>query len=457
LLGGCAAAGAQGRTSGWLLVETERVRLRTNVPRGRALDAASDLEEIGQALAGAMLACSSETRADRVAVTLLPSRDFEEIASAETGGVYRAWDFSWLPDYEGQIILPDDLGPETKQVFQHELAHRVFAACLPSAPAWLNEGLARFLETARVSRQGVTIGAPPYELVRGGRSRGPEVTSVDGVSVAVLSLEELPSIERVMTMPEEELYARGAHGSRAMEANYATAWGTVHLLELGANDLRPRFARFLAGLRELDVDPRALFAREFEGLHLQERLERYLAAGRFPRRVLPAHPARRGSAPRVRRMTEGETHLHRAWLWSGATIKPGGRRKMIEHLSAARRDPATRAAAHLLAAIDLVLAHDLGRAEREVEDGLRVAPMDPALLQAQVELLLERQADATSAAERLRAVARTPDQLCTLGLVALNRGDAGEGLALARRGLAMKPSSWGCRRVVQAARGPAVD
>lgn len=455
MLGGCAYK-PQTRASGWIVVETEHVRVRTNVAQSRAVEIASELQQIRDALAGSVLACSIAGGSDRLPVTVLPSWEFREIASDEAAGEYQTWNISWLADYEGQVILPDDLGLDTRQVYQHELAHHFFASCLPSAPAWLNEGLARLLETASVGEGVVTIGLPPYELVKGSRRAEPIADSLHGVSVVALSLDRLPSIQRVMTMPEEDFYAGGSHASLAMEANYATAWALVHLLELGASDLHPRFVRFLRGLRELDVDPAALFAREFGGVPLQERLDGYVGRGQFAHRELSARSQRR-SAARVRRMTAGETHLHRAWLWSGAIVKQDGRRHVREHLAAARRDPAGRAAAHVLAAINLVVAHDLGGAEREVLDGLRFAPADPSLLQAYVELLLERGADAVAAAARLRAVARTPEQMCTLAMAAIARGAADEALALAARGLQMKPRSWRCRKVERVARGALVN
>jgi len=445
---GC-AYNAQQRASGWVLIETQHVRLRTSIPSDRAVEIAWELERIRKALLSVVLRCSAKGGADRLPVTVLPLSEFNDIAPEEAAGQYRRWAVTWLEEYEGEIIIPDDLGRDTRRVYQHELAHHLVASCLPRSPIWLTEGLAKLLETAVVDHGKVMIGLPPYILVEG--KREPELSRAKGVQVVVLAPESLPPLDQVIAMRDDDFYLTRSHGSLQTESNYATAWALIHLLQFGADDLRARFMSFLTALSEMEGDPESLFTREFEDVHLQRRLTDYLRRGRFPTYRHAADKVEQ-SAVAIYPMTTGEAHLHWAWLWAGTADKKAFRWREREHLAAAKRDPAVRPRAHLLAAALSRLDRDLAGVEREVTEGLRAAPTDPALLHAYLDVLFARKADVSAAAQKLRLVARTADQICTLARVELAYGNVEKGLALARRGLIMKPSSWLCRKSVEAAR-----
>jgi hypothetical protein len=445
---GCAYS-AQQRASGWVRVETEHVRLRTSLSKRRATEIAWELERIRSALAGSVLSCAFEGKPTRLPVTVLPASEFHDIVPADAAGQYRRWRVTWLEEYEGEIILPDDLGRDTRRVYQHELVHHLVGACLPRAPVWLNEGLAKFFETAVVKNGRVVVGRSPYLLGRG--NVVPKARRARGESVVSLALASLPPVERVVAMRDKDFYVGGSHGSSQVEANYATAWGLVHLLELGAADLQARFREFLASLGRLEGDPLALFQSAFGGAGLEARLTAYLA-----RRDLPvlerAADAGRRSAVSIHPMSAGEAHLHWAWLWAGAPNSPNSRRRTLEHLAAAKDHPAMRARAHLLAAALLYLDRDLAGVEREVKEGLRAAPGDPALLHATLDLRLAHNADPSTAAARLRPVARTADQICAVARAKLVEGDPVEALSLATTGLTRKRNSWLCWKCAEVAR-----
>ena len=436
---GCAYSASKG-VSGWLMVETEHIQLRTNVSSKRAIELASELQGIRDGLAGFLLKCGSQGDADRLPVTVLPRSAFTDFVPAGSEGAYRAWPVTWLGGYEGQILVPEELSLLATQVFQHELMHHLVANCLPRAPRWLNEGLASFAETAIVERGRVRLGIPPYVLLRTRAAR--ESALYKGIRVTVMSLLELPSIERILAIPDDQFWT--SHEMSRTTENYAASWAMVHLLENGAVDLRPRFAAYLAALRRSDKEPSALFAEHFREVPLQERLTRYLVAGQFPYNEGPVRLPRR-LAPRAHPMSAGDTHLHLAWLWFGADHDADARGRALEHLAEAKRDATSRPRAHVLAASELAFTDRADQAEREVSQGLRTAPNHPELLHAHMELLLHRKQDASAAARRLRPVARTANQLCALARLAFAHGDAGTARALAIRGLKMKPSARACR------------
>jgi hypothetical protein len=448
--GGCAYK-AQTRAAGWTVVDTEHVRVRTPIAPKRAAELAGQLQAIRDTLAATVMPCAFHGKRDPILVTILPQSEYSDIAPEHITAHYRAWSVAWLPEYEGQIVMPDRLRRETRQIYQHELAHHLIESCLPRAPIWLHEGLASFVETVVVepnARQ-VVIGLPPFIITK--ERRQPEYVNYRGVRLLILSRDLLPPVARMLRTSAGELYYGGAHDSLRMLASYATAWALVHMLELGAPDLRDRFHRFLGGLRQLDADPNALFAAEFEGVDLQARLTRHLLDGRWPNTRRPA-PAPRNVAARVSTISAGDAHVHWAWLWSSRWAGERSEQRVREHLAAARQHPASRARAHLVAATLRLAARDPAGAEREVMAGLRLAPRDPQLLHAQVELLLERGADVSGPAGRLAAVARTGEQLCALAEVELARGRAQQAHGYAARGLAARPSSSRCRRSIDRAR-----
>jgi hypothetical protein len=443
-LAGCVYS-VQQRASGWLLVETSHIQLRTNIDREVAIGLARQWQRSYDVLAGHALPCAPRGDEDRVQITVLPLWQFTELAGKGIGGVYVSAGVTWLADHDGQIVLPADLGPLSRQFFQHEMTHRLVESCFVRAPAWLHEGLAGFFETMAVESDRVTIGRSPFVIdARAGR-RTPISIVLGGQRIGVLSLETLPSIEDVLA-----LTSWPAHDWRVTQARYATAWALVHLLVLGAPDLAPRFERYLSGIKDIRVDPRGLFARLFEDVPLQDRLNQYLRGGNFDvLRSSQSFVASPGSDPAVRGLSEEEAHVHLAWL--GARARDPDRRERVRlHAAAAKQSPRTRDAAHLVAAYALLSNDDLAGAEREVQDGLGAAPDNPSLLEARLDVLLARKAGAgelAAAAERLRAVARTSGAVCSLALAALRTGDRASAIELAARGLELDPRGIGCRNV----------
>jgi hypothetical protein len=443
---GCAYS-AQSRAADWIVVDTQHVRLRTSLSRGRAVDIAADLQRTRDLLAASVLKCAFSGDTDRFAVTVLPASEFDDIAARPNViGEYSRLPVSWLPDYEGQIILPDDLRRLAVQVYQHELVHHLVSACMPQAPMWLNEGLATLLETAFVEDGILNIGLPRFVIVKD--PRPPTNGFYRGVAIMSVWRDYLRPVDTLVHMSPKKFYSVESNIS-AVQYNYASAWALVNFLELGAPDLHARFAAFLGALTgDKEVDAAALFAAHLGGAELQARLDRYLSAGSFPIVKLPAVAPRR-SAPVVRPLSAGEAHLHWAWLWSKAPDGAEASAHVQEHLAAARQDPAAAGAAHLLAAVLAKTNGDEDGAEREVEKGLVASPDHPGLLQAAVELKLFRGQDPSAPAARLRPLAKTADQMCAVAGATLVAGDAPAAAALAHRALAMKRTASLCRKVLE--------
>jgi len=218
--GGCFYR-VQSRATGWLLVDTEHVRLRTNVSSERARELAGELQRVRDALSAVALRCALRERPEPLQVTVLRASEFREIVPEGFVGGYRQWTVNWLTEYQGHIVLPDDLDRHARQVYQHELTHHLIASCLPRTPLWLNEGMAKFLETAVVEEGKVTLGLPPYVIVR--YRQPPDEGHHRGVRVVLLSRHSIPSLRRLVALGSKDFYLSGHHGSIQTEGNYAAA------------------------------------------------------------------------------------------------------------------------------------------------------------------------------------------------------------------------------------------
>ncbi len=450
-LGGC-AYNAREHAAGWSLAETAHVRVYTTVDAARAAELADQMQRIRDIVAGAVLPCAFHSRSHRIVVAVLRPAELRAIVPRTTGAEYRTHAVSWIPDLEKQIVMADELDRETRRVYQHELTHYLVDACFPRVPTWLDEGLAGFLETLLVDDGIVLIGLPPYYLPRGPRKDAYSFGIHRSVRFQVVERERLPRIAKVTALSPDQFYLPEDRLGRRRVGHYAVSWALVHMLEVGAPDLTGRFNAFLVDLRRPDADPAALLAKRFRGIDLQERLDRYIRLGSWPYVPRSATVPRSPAPARVRALTAGEAHLQWARLWAGAPASEEARRRRAMHLAAASAREDSRVRAHLLSAAGRAVEGDLAGAEREVRDAMRVAPRDPELLHALVELQLERRADPTAAAARLREVARTGEQLCALAAVDLRLGRPDRALSLAMRGLAARPSSDRCRRYIDLAR-----
>jgi hypothetical protein len=447
---GC-AHGVHERAAGWSVAETAHVRVYTSVGATRAAQLADEMQRIRDRMAGTVLPCAFGGRSDRIVVAVLRRWELKEVFPAGAGAEYRTARYSWIPDFERQIVMPDEFDDETRHVYQHELAHHLVSSCFPRAPSWLQEGLAGFLQSAVIEGERVVIGLPSYYLPRGPRRDRYQVLSYLGARVQVVEREWLPPVEELVALSFDQFYQRESGNWMRRTANYAASWALVHMLEMSDPDLRRRFGAFLHELRRPEADPRKTFADSFRGVDLQARLDRYVRRGRMPYVSTTAPVPRRGAA-RVRQLSPGQAHLQWALLWSGAGDQDDAREAMVAHLAAARAHSDTRVRAHLLAAASLAGSGDTAAGEREVAEALGLAPRDAEALHALVELRLARNHDPTAAAARLQQVARSAEQLCALAAVELRRGNRADALGFAMLGLEIRPTSKRCRRHAEQAR-----
>ncbi|HSR97564.1 MAG TPA: DUF1570 domain-containing protein [Kofleriaceae bacterium] len=440
---GCAYPAHQ-RASGWILVETERIQLRTNIDRRTAERLAGEMQYMYDILVSNALPCAAKR--EPIAVTVLPAHEFAQFNKNDALGFYRSATVTWLNDYMGQIVLPDNLGAQSKQMFLHEVTHQLSYECFPRMPSWLSEGLAGFFETMLISSERVSIGRPPFLITANSRMNRMRSSVLDGQRLWVIPTNILPSVASIVDLEG----SWRTHDWSETAPRYALAWALVDLLAVGAPDLTPRFQAYLGRLRTSLDDPHAAFKEAFGGVALQDRLNTFLRSEHIPMLYFARPPVLALDAarkPHVRDLAEEDAHLHLAWL--GAPYRGDTDRERVRrHLAAAKQSPRTRDAAYLVAAMALTMQGDLAGAAREVEEGLRGAHDSAPFLEAQLDILLGGKATLAQlqqVADRLRPIATTGGQLCTLAQVAILMGDRQAALELGARAAPLVPRLAHCR------------
>src|SRR5262249_25625320 len=147
------------------------------------------------------------------------------------------------------------------QIYAHELTHRFVARCMPTAPRWLDEGLARYFETIRVGASEVVVGASPYRITEHGpasfRFRA------GGLEILQMGADHFRAPSELQTLSLPDFYA-----TDRMIENYAGGWAVVHMFMHGPRtELRTRFTDYLAGLSHTE-DGASLFAASFADVAL---------------------------------------------------------------------------------------------------------------------------------------------------------------------------------------------
>ena len=177
-----------------------------------------------------------------------------------------------LSDTPPILLLPE--APRSKQaareLLQHELSHRFVHHHFPSAPPWLNEGLAEYYSTLEVDDEQVRVGRY-LSRTSFGEVWGHGLT--DGIVYLLVPKQEVPSLAQLRAMDAAAFYGRyEAPDSDAAEKHrilhYASAWAAVHALS-SVPDESGNFERYLALLRAGKGEPEA-FADAFGSLSEEE-------------------------------------------------------------------------------------------------------------------------------------------------------------------------------------------
>lgn len=228
-----------------------------------------ELEGFRRALAGSIPALRQAPPVPTIVVVFRDDRAFAPFKPKDERGRRRDTIAGYFLSAPGANYMAVAMHRDVSRTFHylfHEYTHHIVRRLMPSAPPWLNEGLAELYSTfqARPQEGYGLLGLPPINRL------------------ATLRRGDLLPLRDVLTLGDAELAKAGPDRSAAF---YAQAWALVHYLQLadgGAH--RAGVARLLDGLRSgTALEPAVQSAFGFGIEELERRLRAYGHSGTFPR------------------------------------------------------------------------------------------------------------------------------------------------------------------------------
>lgn len=271
VLSGCASFRAECATHGgsaWWRVTSESFEVKTNLDRDDARAAALELERSLAVLRHTFP--SGRVLPQRIEAVIF--RDEVQLQELVENRYYLG---AMMRDFHGPMLAIGSTpylvgGAMERGVALHELAHHVASHVLARQPRWLAEGLATYLETARIGEDGSVISGEPADR---------DVSLVIGGGV--LPVEALWAWDLDLSDPLEQPVLE--------QRRYATSWLLVHYL---FNHREAELLHFLDALAA-GTPPRAAFAEGFPSLDaatLDGEVSRYLEGGSYKSRLFKLGP-----------------------------------------------------------------------------------------------------------------------------------------------------------------------
>ena len=144
--------------------------LKTNLAPDEARDTSAKLEETFAELSNLGFESADKPKTQIDVIYFRRQASYYEFAPRTTAAMFVPFgrnDFERRPF----ALLGGTFDDSARANVQHELTHLFVRYYYPQAPVWLNEGLARYLETLKVEGGVATLGRPPK--IRGsGSDRG---------------------------------------------------------------------------------------------------------------------------------------------------------------------------------------------------------------------------------------------------------------------------------------------
>jgi Tfp pilus assembly protein PilF len=448
---------SEGATS-WHELTSPHFVLQTNVDLEEAQEIVGDFERTYWAMNRVAFNAGQSLEARTHVVVFDGLSDLKPLGYEWADGIFK-FDAVGLSDNPPLLLLPGETRDKQgwRELFQHELAHRFVHHHYPSAPAWLNEGLAVYFSTLEVSEQHVEFGT---YLTRQSFADVWGWGLTDGVVYALVPRREVPSLERLRELDYPSFYGEGGEGTspgsdaaeKHRQIHYASAWAAIHALQ-SLPDGRGRFKRYLDALRGGEAEDVA-FSSAFGGLPEAAReaaLRAFVARHetdvvRYP--LEKPIPVRRADA---KPLSAARVQL----LLQHVRARPLGEQEESREVERAieldSNDPETYRAR----ALQLLARKDLPSAQKDVERARNLAPDNPRYLHLAGLALLARwdsgEAPASLASDVGRLVAqqlpraKTSAQLNLLARLSLEvRGNTGAARQLAGRALKLDATCYRC-------------
>ena len=304
----------------WIEVSTQHFRLASDLPTDQVRALGVEFERIYQAFLDLSFfdPAARSVPQSRLEVVVFASRtEFfarTDITNEHTEAMFR-WGSAFRPSY---MLMYGELTREAREVFQHELTHHFAHQYLPSAPVWLQEGLAEYYETLRFADGGVRLGEPLRCVGFFGIDRASHLEDTARCSGSgYLSVTDVPRIADLLAMDYEafhKLQGEGTDKYKNQEANYAGAWALVHMMWNTTPERRAAFRRYLNDLAA-GIGPDQAWRKEIgapDSPTLDDDVRAHLLRSEDAVWKVDYQP-HDDAMPRVRALRDSEVHL----LWAG--------------------------------------------------------------------------------------------------------------------------------------------
>jgi hypothetical protein len=327
LLSACAHGPATtARSDGWHEVRTTHFHLFADAPAPRAQEMALHLESLRSALLQGFPA--GLTTPLPVEVVVFASRD--DLSWFVTP---RQLGYTRYSDSELRIVMSAEAFGEGESQFTatvaHELTHYLSQYAIKQQPRWVAEGLATFMETLTLTRDGQAVfGRAPYAKLMHVRTLFNQERG---------TRDTLPWLWQWSDMHLSEVRALGEEEE---SGSYALAWAWMHLLmNQHRAELDAFFAALNAGERPQDAFAR-IFSRYPPGA-LEAQLRNYVR-GNVPAWSL-AQPPPGDLELKVTALSESAVHALRAKLFVRDKPPVLDAQKFIDYeLALAKDEPLAR-------------------------------------------------------------------------------------------------------------------
>lgn len=233
----------------WTKLTTDHFTIYTDMPQSDAEAVVGDLQDSYAALQD--LAFPNWKRATgRFEVTLFQHEPaFRQIAPHEDVRGYFTLQ-SHDPDGRPMIVLYHGLDATVRNVVQHEFVHRFIAYYCPSAPRWLNEGLAMYYESLTLVEGKARIGLPPNHWSPYGE--GSVFFGTDR-GVTTISRAEMPTVVSITANLDARHFDPGGsaiESTKERVLHYAASWNLIHAMYMGPAPFPEALDDYLVALGE---------------------------------------------------------------------------------------------------------------------------------------------------------------------------------------------------------------
>ncbi|HEY2744972.1 MAG TPA: hypothetical protein VGL86_10135 [Polyangia bacterium] len=454
---GCAHAPSTSRPweAKWIELTSRHFTLRTDLGRKQALAALADFEGVYGTLE--TVAFPGDAPRDRIDVILFSDEEtFQKLAPRGASGYFmprQADDPEPQPTIviHGRVLLAGTLVEATQRRFRHELTHRFLDHRLRWTPPWLEEGLAEYYSTLKVSGGDAIVGTlPSTKLLRVDIHVGTLLieSSVDDR----IELDDVPTVQQLLTADFATF-----HDPQHDLAYYVGAWTFVHMMLNGPFGYAPHFQRFLDLLANGATPPEA-WRDCFWSVplwRLEHDFKRYMTRDQMEPHATEVAVPKAKKPERERGMGSDEVHLMLA------RVRPWDSRESIvaagAELAEARWFAGDHPSAelHYWNAVYAMRWRNFPLAERELRAAIALEPARARNWLGLAEALErderpEAHAELDEAVTHLTPLASSAHALDFLARYHAGRGELAVGLPYARRAVEVEHGCWECAETLSA-------